>query len=250
MTGDNELLGLLPPLCVLRWLEDCYHLSVVWDDWRQWVVRTVTTSLWSEMTGGNVLLRLLPPLCVIRWLETMCYDCYHLSVVWDGWRQWVVTTVTTSLWSEMTGGNELLWLLPPFCGLRWLETMSCYNCYHLSVVWDDWRQWVVLTVTTTLWSEMTGDKLLRLLPPLCGRRWLETMSWFDCYHLSVRGGWGCEVSCGGHHRPRGKTTTGSALDGAVFDIAQILAYLVHNMSRSQLYLGFGHFGWLPSFFSQ
>ena len=36
--------------------------------------------------------------------------------------------------------------------------------------------------------------------------------------------------------------TGSALDGAVFDIAQILAYLEHNMSRSQLYLGFGHFG--------
>ena len=41
-----------------------------------------------------------------------------------------------------------------------------------------------------------------------------------------------------------------ALDGAVFDITQILAYLVHNMSRSQLYLGFGHFGWLPSFFGQ
>ena len=66
----------------------------------------------------------------------------------------------------------------------------------------------------------------------------------------IGGGWGCEVSCGGHHRPRGKTTTGSALDGAVFDIAQILAYQVHNMSRSQLYLGFGHFGRLPSFFGQ
>ena len=37
---------------------------------------------------------------------------------------------------------------------------------------------------------------------------------------------------------------------AVFDTAQILAHLVHNMSRSQLYLGFGHFGWLPSFFGQ
>ena len=60
-------------------------------------------------------------------------------------------------------------------------------------------------------------------------------------------GWGCGVSCGRHHRRRGKTTTGSALDGAVFDIAQILAYLIHNMSRSQLYLGFGHFGWLPFF---
>ena len=43
------------------------------------------------------------------------------------------------------------------------------------------------------------------------------------------------------YRPRGKTTTGSALDETssgwkVFDIAQILAYLIHNMSRSQ----FGH----------
>ena len=55
--------------------------------------------------------------------------------------------------------------------------------------------------------------------------------------LLFGGGWGCEVSCGGHHWQRGKATTGSALDGAVFDIAQILAYLVHNLSRSQLYLG-------------
>ena len=54
----------------------------------------------------------------------------------------------------------------------------------------------------------------------------------DCNHLLhtmpcgiIGGGWGCEVSCGGHHRPKGKTTTGSALDGAVFGIAQILAYL-------------------------
>ena len=40
-----------------------------------------------------------------------------------------------------------------------------------------------------------------------------------------------------------KTTTGSALDGAVFDIAQILAYLVHNMSRSQLYIMYHD--WFP-----
>ena len=76
---------------------------------------------------------------------------------------------------------------------------------------------------------------------------------FPVYHIYIYiygGGWGCEVSCGGHHRPRGKTTTVSALDGAVCDIAQILAYLVHNMSRSQLYLGFGHFGWLFSYFDQ
>ena len=75
--------------------------------------------------------------------------------------------------------------------------------------------------------------------------------WYPpCTYNRLWGGWGCEVSCGGHHRPRGKTTMGSALDGAVFDIAQILAYLVHNMSRSQLYLGFCHFVWLPSFFGQ
>ena len=67
------------------------------------------------------------------------------------------------------------------------------------------------------------------------------------YHKRL-GGWGCDVSCGGHHRQRGKTTAGSALDGAVLDFTQILAYLVHNMSRSQLYLGFGHFVWPSSFF--
>ena len=37
---------------------------------------------------------------------------------------------------------------------------------------------------------------------------------------------------------------------AVLDFTQIMAYLVHNVSRTQLYLGFGHFGWLPSFFGQ
>ena len=78
-----------------------------------------------------------------------------------------------------------------------------------------------------------------------GGNWVTFIS----SHISW-GGWGCEVSCGGHHQPRRKTTTGSALDGAVFDITQILAYLIHNMSRSQLYLGFGHFGWLLSFFGQ
>ena len=60
-----------------------------------------------------------------------------------------------------------------------------------------------------------------------------SIMWWPWSDYQRGGGWGCEVSCGGHHRPRWKTTTGSALDGAVFDIAQILAYLVHNMSRSQ-----------------
>ena len=61
---------------------------------------------------------------------------------------------------------------------------------------------------------------------------------------------GCESSIHDHDIDICVTTTGLALDGAAFDIAQILAYLVHNMSRSQLYLGFGHFVWLPSFFGQ
>ena len=68
--------------------------------------------------------------------------------------------------------------------------------------------------------------------------WLAQQSW---------GGWDCEVSCGGHHRLRGKTTAGSALDEAVFDIAQILAYLVHDMNRSQL-LGVWPFWPTPFFF--
>ena len=87
--------------------------------------------------------------------------------------------------------------------------------------------WIYSIQSSTEWSTPEVVHVMVIYP-------------FAPYELG--GGWGCEVSCGGHHRPRGKTTTGSALDGAVFDIAQILAYLVHNMSRSQLYLEFGHFG--------
>ena len=67
------------------------------------------------------------------------------------------------------------------------------------------------------------------LKPPCASRYIRYSS------AQFWGGWGCEVSYGGHHRLRGKTTTGSALDGAVFDIAQLLAYLIHHMSRSQFY---------------
>ena len=89
----------------------------------------------------------------------------------------------------------------------------------------------------------------------CRPLYTETL-WNQCWLIAIWtlgntwDGWGCEVSCVGHHRLRGKTTMGSDLDGAVFDIAQMLTYPVHNMSRSQFYLGFGHFGWLLSFFGQ
>ena len=44
-------------------------------------------------------------------------------------------------------------------------------------------------------------------------------------------------------QPRGRLW----MDEAVFDFTQVLAYLVHNMNRSQLYLRYGHFGYI--FFS-
>ena len=97
-----------------------------------------------------------------------------------------------------------------------------------------------------------GSKITNFVPDISGvwhnQMTITTIKSWSIYFIMHSGGWGCEVSCGGHHRLRGKTTTGSALNGVVFDIAQILAYLEHNMSRSQLYLAFGHFGWLLSFF--
>ena len=112
----------------------------------------------------------------------------------------------------------------------------------LESIWGDFHTKLKFENVSAKWGGMSFCLSLNL--------WRS--SWkgcnFEIKHItSSWGGWGCEVSCGGHHRLRGKTTTGSALDGAVFDITQILAYLVHNMSRSQLYLGFGHFGWLPFF---
>ena len=57
------------------------------------------------------------------------------------------------------------------------------------------------------------------------------------------------VSCSGCNRQRGNSIAGSALDRAVFNFTQILAFLVHTMRRSHLYLAFGYFGWL-SYVSQ
>ena len=82
----------------------------------------------------------------------------------------------------------------------------------------------------------------------CNHNWIMLISFF-CGGVGV---WGLGLWGFLRWAPsqRGKTTTGSALDGAVLDFTQILAYPIHNMSGSQLYVGFGHFGWLPSFFGQ
>ena len=114
---------------------------------------------------------------------------------------------------------------------------------------ESWRYTVVPSLID--WAHTQND-------PRILQNFMEVSQWsFQWRYMNIMqsqitggGRWSCEDSCGGHHRLRGKTTTGSTLDGAVFDTAQIQAYLVHNMSRSQLYLGFGHFGWLPSFFGQ
>ena len=99
------------------------------------------------------------------------------------------------------------------------------------------------------WPFLPGKQ--RLVIPACDQKHCTPPTTTACT-VMVRSGYnnGGLLGVSRCSRPKGKTTTGSALDGAVFDTAQILAYLVHNMSRSQLYLGFGHFGWLPSFFGQ
>ena len=114
---------------------------------------------------------------------------------------------------------------------------------------------IAISIFKTCWK-FSSSRLLSLYSVLllsfllCFHRIL-----FCCYLFPFFSGWFVIAVClllqfVVYLRLRGKTTTRSALDGAVFDIAQILAYLVHNMSRSQLHLGFGHFGWLPSFSGQ
>ena len=122
-----------------------------------------------------------------------------------------------------------------------------YRAFRFGTLWPiscSYRRHSQLTRHSLMLANGRIRQSLTALVCITGPLWGEsTGHWWW-------GGWGCEVSCGGHHQLRGKTTTGSAPDGAVFGITQILAYLVHNMSRSQLYLGFRHFGWLPSFFGQ
>ena len=55
-------------------------------------------------------------------------------------------------------------------------------------------------------------KSLMYIHDICVIRpqWVNHTFLFSCW-----GGWGCEVSCGGYHQLRGKTTMGSALDGVL-----------------------------------
>ena len=176
-----------------------------------------------------------------------------------------------------------IWSSDPLCDLWLTDLIDWYNkyvpgnCSHMNATKElriiQTEKWILKSMHKIGWQENRINHTLQwhhmslMMPQItrnspCGFPILDYVlhvvhisciitncdqhQWVIPSPLSIGGGWGCEVSCGGHHRPRGKTTTGSALDGAVFDIAQILAYLVHNMSRSQLYLGFGHFGWLLS----
>ena len=165
------------------------------------------------------------------WSGALHSYCYYLAPECDKEH----CTVTVIIWHLNVVRRTAQSLLLPGTWM-WSGALHSY-CYYLAPE----RGQENCTVTVTTWHL----NVIRELHSYC--YYLA----FECdpgaLHSHSGGGWGCEVSCGGHHRPRGKNTTGSALDGAVFDIAQILAYLIHNMSRSQLYLGFGHFGWLPFF---
>ena len=119
--------------------------------------------------------------------------------------------------------------------------------------------WKGLSVDVSIWIDKYFDDSITfadwcailIAQQLLWQNMESPMSIFRNLHLRVNLARDCFTSTAPtvtNSVQRGKTTTGSALDGAVFDIAQILAYLVHNMTRSQLCLGFGHFDWLPSFF--
>ena len=125
--------------------------------------------------------------------------------------------------------NELVNLIPQLSGA--IELMD-FGTHLLHIFFQPDVLAVYDSIKLIIWNSLSI---------LLGLTAIPCQSW---------GGWGCEVSCGGHYQQRGKTTNGSALDGAVFEFTQIPAYQVHNMSRSHLYFGFGHFGWLPSFFGQ
>ena len=161
------------------------------------------------------------------------------------WRQWSWTTLAQVMACCLTAPSHYLnqcWLI--IRGVLWHTSESSFAGIAQGI---DSGYEFEKDILKNIFKSPRGQWVKCQYTVCKTNKILCIMNHLRPYHW---GGWGCEVSCGGHHRPRGKTTTGSALDGAVFDIAQILAYLVHNMSRSQLHLGFGYFVWLPSFFGQ
>ena len=91
------------------------------------------------------------------------------------------------------------------CSLSWPLPKQVL-IYHHSIVLLKYVNYLIMYI-------MAIDPHTLPSKIMCGMSF-ENWVWsvFYCFHYSVLsvillwGGWGCEVSCGGHHRPRGKTT--------------------------------------------
>ena len=96
--------------------------------------------------------------------------------------------------------------------------INWYN--ELSVRYISYQQIPSIWSNTKLGGQNFGYQIwfcIRLLTSPCLQGSYKHPATAPCLQW---GGWGCEVSCGGHHQQRRKTIMGSSLDGAVLDFTQ------------------------------
>ena len=115
------------------------------------------------------------------------------------------------------------------------DNIDIYREGKMTGLWIIWSNWTKVLASCGMFNDVSVPKCTK------------TVFQLRIGPLRVGGGCGCEVSCGGHRRLRGKTTTGSTLDGAVFDITQILAYSSTQYEQIPIILGVWPF-WLTPFF--
>ena len=120
---------------------------------------------------------------------------------------------------------------------QWETSLQCNAASH----------WLGANLESTLMLLWVPERYVSMETLSTTSVWYQILEIIGCHFLKLLAAWSqfravnikSNESCRIFYK---KPVSGS--------IAQILAYLVHNMSRFHLYLGFGHFGWLPSFFGQ
>ena len=200
-----------------KWARSCILTSHVIKRLHIWQVKLRISDRWCH---SQSMQRAFPVRAMVITLSEICMNfavkivfllCFGALVRSDYWQVWTTRPKPqcTRLWRSDVELFE-----------HWTNSHWSLTCWLLG------HQLTKSLSCLKPWNWCVGCSLYFVRP-------LSVCSSFHdfppCLHNNSWGRWGCEVSCGGHHQLRGKTTTGSALDGAVFGIAQILAYLLQGI---------------------
>ena len=198
------------------------------------VLQTYQVSLSEQQIWSAALLTLVPvPLKINVMTFSKSHDIQVMTLVFHPTKQisWhsasnVMTLISWNWGVDIRLKVNFWW--------RWRKTITIHIvvpyssnvCENSLVQWNVWIHRLPRENVSTMSPALGGCNFssfdILLTFTLCQCNVMSLLN--NLSGTEVWGGCGCEVSCGGHHRQRGKTTMGSALGRAVVDFISSTQY--------------------------